>query len=60
MRTVLEAEVLELQARLNEPSTPSQAKYMQLSRKVRAGTKLHCCVFLFFFCLCFFVFFLSD
>ncbi|CAN0484201.1 unnamed protein product, partial [Laminaria digitata] len=34
MRSVLEAEVLGLQARLNEPSTPSQAKYMDLGRKV--------------------------
>ncbi|CAN0566549.1 unnamed protein product, partial [Ectocarpus sp. 12 AP-2014] len=34
MRRMLEAEVLGLRTRLNEPSTPSQAKYMDLSKKV--------------------------
>lgn len=33
---MLEAEVLGLRAKLSEPSTPSQAKYADLTRKVRA------------------------
>lgn len=33
---MLEAEVLGLRTRMNEPSTPSQAKYTDLSKKVWA------------------------
>ena len=34
MRRRLEAEVMGLRTKLNEPSTPSQVKYMDLARKV--------------------------
>lgn len=34
MRRLLETEVLDLRTKLSEPSTPSHAKYMNLSRKV--------------------------
>lgn len=37
MRRVLEAEALNLKAKLSEPSTPSQLKYMELTRKVSRG-----------------------